>query len=200
MAADPERLPEGMEPGFDARYTLHQESMNFPNGCHVCEVEVDKETELVEIVRYTACEDDGVLLKPADRPRPGAWGVAQGLGQALLENLVYDPETGQLLTGTYMDYGMPRAHHLAPLEAVFNPIPCRTNDLGVKGVGGGGRVRRSSGAGVSRARCLEAARGPPPGYAAHSATGVGRHRGGEARALAGRRRCRAGSGPASEWP
>lgn len=80
MAADPERLPEGMEPGFDARYTLHQESMNFPNGCHVCEVEVDEETGLVEIVRYTACDDDGVLLNPlivhgqVHGASPRAWG------------------------------------------------------------------------------------------------------------------------------
>jgi carbon-monoxide dehydrogenase large subunit len=86
VAADPERLPDGMEPGFDARYTLHQESMNFPNGCHVCEVEVDEETGLVEIVRYTACDDDGVLLNPLIVHGQVHGGVAQGLGQALLEN------------------------------------------------------------------------------------------------------------------
>jgi len=86
VVADPERLPDGMEPGFDARYTLHQESMNFPNGCHVCEVEVDEETGLVEIVRYTACDDDGVLLNPLIVHGQVHGGVAQGLGQALLEN------------------------------------------------------------------------------------------------------------------
>ena len=136
-AWDATRIPEGMTPGLDEGHLFQREAENFPNGCHVCEVEVDPETGVAEIVRYVAVDDCGVVLNPLIVHGQVYGGVAQGLGQAMVENALYDAE-GQFVSATYMDYGMPRAHHLAHVEAGFNTTPCRTNPLGVKGAGEAG--------------------------------------------------------------
>ena len=110
---------------------------NFPNGAHVVEVEIDPDTGVIQIVAYTAVDDCGVVLNPFIVHGQVYGGVAQGVGQALTESVVYD-EDGQLLTASYMDYGMPRAHTMAHVEALFNVVPATTNELGVKGAGEAG--------------------------------------------------------------
>ncbi len=111
----------------------------FPNGCHVAEVEIDPQTGTTQVVAYTAVDDCGNILDPALAAGQIHGGVAQGLGQALLENAVYDRGSGQLITGSFMDYAMPRAHHLpTDLREAMLPVPARTNPLGVKGVGEAG--------------------------------------------------------------
>jgi carbon-monoxide dehydrogenase large subunit len=110
----------------------------FPNGCHIAEVEIDPETGVAEVVAYTAVDDCGVVLDETLTEAQVAGGLAQGLGQALLEHGVYDRESGQLLTGAFMDYAMPRADHMPPIADAFHPVPCTTNPIGVKGVGEAG--------------------------------------------------------------
>ena len=136
-AHDPARLPEGLSPGLDESHVFQREAENFPNGCHVCEVEIDPETGTTEILRYVAVDDCGVVLNPLIVHGQVHGGVAQGVGQAVVENVIYD-EDAQLVSASYMDYGMPRAHHLAHIEAGFNAVPCKTNPLGVKGAGEAG--------------------------------------------------------------
>ena len=140
-AADPTKLPEDMKTGLDENYLFEREAdvMNFPNGCHICEVEVDADLGTVQIVKYTAVDDCGVVLNPLLVHGQVYGGVAQGIGQALTEDAVYDDTSGQLLAGSFMDYGMPRAHHFPHMVAHFNEAqPCKTNDLGVKGAGEAG--------------------------------------------------------------
>lgn len=136
-AHDPSRLPDGLEAGLDEEVTFNGTSENFPNGAHVCECEIDPDTGVIEIVNYVAVDDCGVVLNPFIVHGQVYGGVAQGVGQALTEQIVYD-EDGQLITATYMDYGMPRAHHLPSIEAHFNVVPAKTNELGVKGAGEAG--------------------------------------------------------------
>jgi carbon-monoxide dehydrogenase large subunit len=138
-AQSPERLPDGMEPGLDETCCYEREAAwNFPNGCHICEVEIDPETGVVRPVRYTAVDDCGRIINPMIVHGQIHGGVAQGLGQAMLEEAVYDAETAQLLTGSFMDYCMPRADDLPDLDAGFNEVLDPDNDLGVKGAGEGG--------------------------------------------------------------
>ena len=139
-ANDAKRMPEGMQPGLDESfvYERHPDLFNFPNGCHVCEVEVDPDLGTIDIVRYVAVDDCGNVLNPFIVHGQVYGGVAQGIGQALTETVVYEEGSGQLLSGSFMDYGMPRAHHLAHIEALFNVVPCKTNELGVKGAGEAG--------------------------------------------------------------
>ncbi|MBV9862329.1 MAG: xanthine dehydrogenase family protein molybdopterin-binding subunit [Alphaproteobacteria bacterium] len=111
---------------------------SFPNGVHVAEVEIDPETGGTHVAAYTALDDCGNVLQPVLVEGQVQGGVAQGIGQALLEAGVYDGHSGQLLAGTFMDYAMPRAEDLPPIEGGFRPVPCRTNALGVKGVGEAG--------------------------------------------------------------
>jgi carbon-monoxide dehydrogenase large subunit len=111
---------------------------SFPNGCHVAEVEIDPETGHVDVVGYVAVDDCGTVLDHTLAEGQVVGGLAQGLGQALLEAVVYDPDTGQLVTGTFNDYAMPRADRMPPVASLFHPVPCRTNPLGVKGVGEAG--------------------------------------------------------------
>lgn len=136
-AWDVNRIPDGMPPGLDESYLFQREAENFPNGCHVCEVEIDPDTGTPEIVGYVAIDDCGVVLNPLIVHGQVYGGVAQGLGQAMVENALYDQD-GQFVSASYMDYGMPRAHHLAHVEAGFNATPCLTNPLGVKGAGEAG--------------------------------------------------------------
>ncbi|MFM1815057.1 MAG: hypothetical protein RLZ98_1752 [Pseudomonadota bacterium] len=136
-AYDRNRLPDGLEPGLDEEVEIKHDTENFPNGVHIVEVEVDPDTGVVEMANFVAIDDCGVVLNPFIVHGQAAGGIAQGVGQALTENVVYDPE-GQLLTATYMDYAMPRAALLCHIEGEFNEVPCKTNPLGVKGAGEAG--------------------------------------------------------------
>jgi carbon-monoxide dehydrogenase large subunit len=134
---DPKKMPEGLALGLDETVVFQNDVENFPNGAHVAEVEVDPETGIVEIVNYVAVDDCGVVLNPFIVHGQVYGGVVQGIGQTLTENVVYDAD-GQLLTASYMDYGMPRAAHVSHIEAHFNIVPAKTNELGVKGAGEAG--------------------------------------------------------------
>ena len=112
----------------------------YPNGAHVCEVEIDPDTGVVDVVRYTVVDDFGKVLNPLLVAGQVHGGVAQGIGQALLERTVFDPETGQLLSGSLMDYALPRADALPFLTFQYNEVPCTTNPLGVKGAGEAGAI------------------------------------------------------------
>ncbi|AWK90091.1 xanthine dehydrogenase family protein molybdopterin-binding subunit [Azospirillum thermophilum] len=112
----------------------------FPNGCHVAEVEVDPETGVVELVAYSVVDDFGTVVNPLLVMGQVHGGVAQGLGQALQERVVYDPDSGQLLSGSFMDYQMPRAVDLPPIAIKLNCVPSTTNALGMKGAGEAGAI------------------------------------------------------------
>jgi hypothetical protein len=107
---------------------------NFPNGCHVCEVEIDPETGKVNVVAYCAVDDVGTVINPLIVHGQVHGGVAQGIGQVLLERIAYDDD-GQLITGSLMDYGLPRAANLPTLSVDFHPTPSTKNPIGVKGSG-----------------------------------------------------------------
>ncbi|MSP02750.1 MAG: xanthine dehydrogenase family protein molybdopterin-binding subunit [Acetobacteraceae bacterium] len=112
----------------------------FPNGCHMAEVEIDPETGVTNVVRYIVCDDFGTAINPLIVRGQVAGGVAQGMGQAILEHTVFDPDSGQLLSGSFMDYALPRADDLPDIEVDLLEIPCVTNSLGVKGAGEAGAV------------------------------------------------------------
>jgi carbon-monoxide dehydrogenase large subunit len=113
----------------------------FPNGCHVCEVEIDPETGAVALIGYWVADDYGRVINPRLLEGQVHGGVAQGIGQALMENVAYDPTSGQLLAGTLMDYALPRAEDIPPLAVLLDDThPCTTNVLGVKGGGESGCV------------------------------------------------------------
>ena len=112
----------------------------YPNGCHVCEVEIDPETGIVTIDRYVVVDDFGTIVNPLLLIGQIHGGIAQGIGQALMEEAIYDSETGQLVTASFMDYAMPRAEDMAPVEIAFNNIPTRHNLLGAKGAGEAGCI------------------------------------------------------------
>jgi carbon-monoxide dehydrogenase large subunit len=138
-AINPAKLPKGMEPGLIANAVYTAEVENFPNGCHICEVEIDRETGAVEIVRYSVVDDVGTVMNPLLLKGQIVGGVAQGVGQILKEDIRFDAE-GQLLTGSFMDYAMPRARDFSPIEVKANPVPTKTNPLGIKGAGEAGCV------------------------------------------------------------
>jgi carbon-monoxide dehydrogenase large subunit len=137
---DPKALPDGMEPGLIATAIYEAKVENFPNGCHVCEVEIDEETGATEILRYSVVDDVGTVLNPLLLEGQICGGIAQGIGQALLEDIKFDAQSGQLLTGSFMDYAMPRADDLSAIILKSNPVPTATNPLGVKGAGEAGCV------------------------------------------------------------
>jgi carbon-monoxide dehydrogenase large subunit len=139
-AFDPTRQAPGVEPGFDESGHFTPPQPTFPNGCHVCEVEIDPDTGHIEIVRYLVVDDFGVVINPLLLAGQVQGGVAQGVGQAMLERTVFDPETGQLLTGSLNDYCIARADDLTAIEFAYNVVPCRTNPLGVKGAGEAGAI------------------------------------------------------------
>ncbi|HEV2303520.1 MAG TPA: molybdopterin cofactor-binding domain-containing protein, partial [Stellaceae bacterium] len=136
----PSRLPPGLETGLYEVASFSPEIPNFPNGCHVCEVEIDPETGASEVLRYVVVDDVGTVINPLTLGGQIHGGVAQGIGQAFAERLVYDADSGQLLTGSLMDYGLPRADDVPPFEQEENPVPTKTNPLGVKGAGEAGNV------------------------------------------------------------
>lgn len=135
-----DKLPPGMEPGLVEKAVYYNPTTNFPNGCHICELEIDEETGTVEIQRYSVIDDVGNVLNPLLLKGQIHGGVAQGVGQMLMEQIVYDARDGQNLTGSFMDYAMPRASDLSAMEIHSNPVPTLTNPLGVKGAGEAGCV------------------------------------------------------------
>jgi carbon-monoxide dehydrogenase large subunit len=139
-AFQPSRLPPGMEPGFYEHATYAPSRDTFPNGCHVCEVEIDPETGGVALQSYLVVDDVGTVINPLTLSGQIHGGVAQGIGQILMEQVVYEPQSGQLLTGSFMDYCMPRADNLCDLQIVSNPVPTPSNPLGAKGAGEAGTV------------------------------------------------------------
>jgi carbon-monoxide dehydrogenase large subunit len=142
IAADahlPARLPPDMEPGLAATAVHKTPVNNYPNGCHICEVEIDEETGVTDVVRYSVVDDVGTVLNPLLLHGQIQGGIAQGAGQALMEDIHFDA-SGQLVTASFMDYAMPRAHNLSDMEVEANPVPTKTNPLGVKGAGEAGCV------------------------------------------------------------
>jgi aerobic carbon-monoxide dehydrogenase large subunit len=139
-AANPAALPPDMEPGLVATAVYHSPVENFPNGCHVCELEIDEETGEAEIVRYSVVDDVGTVMNPLLLKGQIQGGIAQGVGQMLMEDIRFDADTGQLLTASFLDYAMPRADNFSAIEVKSNPVPTATNPLGVKGAGEAGCV------------------------------------------------------------
>ncbi len=134
-----DKLP-GFEDGLDSAANYQGKASTFPNGCHVCEVEIDPETGDVKIVSYHVLDDFGRVINPMLVAGQVHGGVVQGLGQALMENMVYDPSSGQLLSASFSDYAMPRASDMPDIDFKYEEIPCVTNDLGAKGCGEAGTV------------------------------------------------------------
>jgi aerobic carbon-monoxide dehydrogenase large subunit len=141
-AYHPAKVPKGLRLGLEASAYFAAEPPGFPNGCHICEVEIDAATGAATIDRYAAVDDFGRLINPLIVNGQVHGALAQGLGQALGEHMVYDA-MGQLLTASFMDYAMPRASEMPTFAVAFNEEPCRTNPLGVKGAGEAGCVAAS---------------------------------------------------------
>jgi aerobic carbon-monoxide dehydrogenase large subunit len=130
-------LPEDVPQTLDVSHISDTPPSSFPNGCHVCEVEIDPDTGHIELVRYFMVNDFGTVINPMLVAGQAHGGVMQGFGQAIMERTVYD-ETGQLLTGSFTDYAMPRAHDAPNFTIRSHPVPAKTNTLGVKGCGEAG--------------------------------------------------------------
>jgi aerobic carbon-monoxide dehydrogenase large subunit len=139
-ARDPARLPPGMTPGLDCTHAHTPAANTFPNGCHVVEVEIDPSTGIVSVERYTVVDDFGAVINPLLLEGQVHGGIVQGLGQALLEHTVYDGDSGQLLSGSFMDYAMPRAHDLPFFSFSTHNVPSTANPLGIKGAGEAGAI------------------------------------------------------------
>ncbi len=125
---------------LEATHTRTPPEYTYPNGCHICEVEIDRESGDTAIVRYTVVDDFGRAMNPKLLEGQVHGGTVQGIGQALREHAVYERDSGQLLTGSFMDYAMPRATDMPALDCSFHHVPCTTNPLGVKGAGEAGAV------------------------------------------------------------
>jgi carbon-monoxide dehydrogenase large subunit len=139
-ARDVAKLPAGMEPGLDTSHHRVPQAQTFPNGCHIVEVEIDLDTGVVTIERYTVVDDFGRTINPMLLEGQVHGGIAQGIGQALYEHAIYDPGNGQLLTGSFMDYAMPRAGNIPSFAFATHNVPTTANPLGVKGAGEAGAV------------------------------------------------------------
>ena len=133
-------LPEGMDTGLAGGATFVHPAPTFPNGCHVSEVEIDPDTGTIDILRYLLVDDVGTVMNPMLLKGQMHGGVVQGIGQILFEQVVHDPDSGQLMTGSFMDYTMPRADDLSMIEVETHAVPTAVNPLGVKGAGEAGCV------------------------------------------------------------
>ena len=131
------KMPKDQPQTLDVSHVSDTPPSSFPNGCHVCEVEIDPDTGTTEIVRYFMVNDFGTVINPMLVAGQAHGGVVQGLGQAFMEQTVYD-EQGQLMTGSFMDYAMPRASDSPSFTIENHPVPAKTNTLGVKGCGEAG--------------------------------------------------------------
>ncbi len=138
----PHNFPlDELEPGLDEQAFYDPKNFTYPNGCHICEVEIDPDTGVTKILNFTAVDDFGRVINPLIVEGQVHGGIVQGIGQALYENCVYDEETGQLLTGSYMDYCMPRADDVPSFTVAYHEdAPCTHNPLGVKGCGEAGTI------------------------------------------------------------
>jgi len=139
-AFQPNQLPPGVEPGLYETGTFSPKQATWPNGCHVCEVEVEPDSGAVAIVSYVIVDDVGTVINPVTLKGQIHGGVAQGVGQALMEQVVYDRESGQLLTASFMDYAIPRGDAFPDMHIESNPVPTKLNPLGAKGAGEAGTV------------------------------------------------------------
>ena len=139
-AFQPAQLPPGVEPGLYETGTFSPKQDTWPNGCHVCEVEIDPDTGVTTLVRYAIVDDVGTVINPVTLKGQIHGGVAQGVGQALMEQVAYEDGSGQLLTASFMEYAMPRADTLCDLAIHSNPVPTKLNPLGAKGAGEAGTV------------------------------------------------------------
>jgi carbon-monoxide dehydrogenase large subunit len=133
-------LPDGVEPGLDETLFYDPTGMGAPSGVHMAYVEVDPDTGMVEILDYVAVDDAGVIINPLLATGQVHGGVVQGIGQALYEEVSYDRETGQLLTGSLLDYPVPHADSLPKIRSQFQETPSPINPLGVKGIGESGAI------------------------------------------------------------
>ena len=137
----PEELAANLAGGIAETARYQAPPLTYPNGCHVCEVEIDAQTFEVAIVAYTIVDDAGTIVNPLMLRGQVHGGTAQGIGQALLENTAYDPDSGQLITASFQDYTMPRADDLPTFDVSFvEDIPCTTNPMGIKGAGEAGAI------------------------------------------------------------
>jgi len=134
------RLPPGFEGGLYETATFVPSSDTWPNGSHVCELEIDPLTGKVQVLDYLVVDDVGTVVNPTGVKGQIHGGVAQGLGQALMEQVVYDRDSGQLLSGSFMDYAMPRATDMPPIHVESNAVPTKLNPIGAKGAGEAGTV------------------------------------------------------------
>jgi carbon-monoxide dehydrogenase large subunit len=136
---DEARLPSGFDAGLDESARYEREAFNYPNGCHICEVEVSLETGLAAVVSYSIVDDFGRIINPLVVRGQVVGGVVQGIGQALLEHTRYDEHSGQLSSASLMDYCLPRADVLPNITIdLYEGAPTRTNPLGAKGCGEAG--------------------------------------------------------------
>jgi carbon-monoxide dehydrogenase large subunit len=129
-----------VEPGLEETAFYDPKNFTYPSGCHICELEIDPETGVVQVVAFTASDDVGRVINPMIVDGQIHGGLAQGIGQALLEGCVYDRESGQLLTGSFMDYTMPRASDLPSFTVGLHVTPCTHNPIGAKGCGEVGSI------------------------------------------------------------
>jgi carbon-monoxide dehydrogenase large subunit len=129
-----------VEPGLNEMAFYDPTNFTFPAGTHICEVEIDPDTGVVQVVNFSACDDFGNIINPMIVEGQVHGGLCQGIGQALLENCVYDKESGQLLTGSLMDYALPRADDLPSFNVATKVTPCTHNPLGAKGCGEAGAI------------------------------------------------------------
>ena len=134
------RDPANAAQSLDTYVWNELDLITFPNGCHIAEVDVDADTGAVTLMRYGAVDDFGALINPMLTVGQVQGGVVQGIGQALYEHTVYDPRSGQMLSGSFMDYTLPRAAHLPALDITLNGVPTKANPLGVKGAGQAGAM------------------------------------------------------------
>lgn len=130
-------LPEGVPNSLDSEEDFDSPEQTYPNGCHICEVEIEPETGVIDVLNYIAVDDCGTVINPMIVHGQVHGGVAQGLGQVLGEHAIYDGD-GQLLAGSFMDYMMPRADDMPDMKLGFHSVRCTTNPVGAKGAGEAG--------------------------------------------------------------
>ena len=187
------KMPEGVPSSLDVDHATEPVPSTFPNGCHVAEVEIDPETGIVQIVRYTGVNDFGTIVNPMLVAGQLHGGVAQGIGQALMECVSYD-DSGQPITGSFMDYALPRAEDIPSMEIGDHPVPAKSNPLGTKGCGEAGCAGSLSTHRQRGARRAVRIRHRPYRHAADAGTGLARDPGREGEG--GVRRARIATSPA----
>src|SRR6185295_18449587 len=140
LSHTPGRLPPGVSAGLEDSANFTPPAFTYPNGCHVTEIEIDKTTGVTEVVRYAIVDDFGTVINPMLLEGQVHGGTVQGIGQALYELCVYDNDSGQLVTGSLMDYCLPRADAVPNFTFRYNELPTKANPLGVKGAGEAGAI------------------------------------------------------------